>query len=145
MFSCSKLFSEERSFNTVTSRFKLVKKCAIATKKCRKTRKDPKGSERTRKDPKGPERHERTRKDPKGSERIRKDPKGPERTRKDLRIALRGNGQMEPPVSPDLPIRWHSIGSPYGSLCIGQNGIAPWAQTLMPLHRVRAHFHSLFS
>ena len=49
---------------------------------------------------------------------------------------------MEPSVNPDLPILWHSIGSPYGSLCIGFNDLASWAQTLMPLHPVEAHFHT---
>ena len=49
---------------------------------------------------------------------------------------------MEPSVSPDLPIRWHSIGSPYGCLCIGQKDPAPWAQTPMPHHPVEAHFRN---
>ena len=38
--------------------------------------------------------------------------------RKELRTALGRNEQMEPSVSPDLPIRSHSISSPYGCLFI---------------------------
>ena len=77
---------------------------------------------------------EKTRKDQKEAERNQKDP-----------IALGRNGQIEPSVSADFPMRWHAVGSPYGSRCVGQSDLASWAQTLMPLHPVRARFHILSS
>ena len=68
--------------------------------------------------------------------------RSPSGARTEHRIALGRNGQMEPSVAPDLPIRWHSIGSPYGCFCIGQNDPASWAQRPMPHHPVEAHFHT---
>ena len=45
---------------------------------------------------------------------------------------------MEPSVSPDLPIRWHSISAHMGATALARTDLASWAQTLMPLHPVEA-------